>query len=540
MASSDIFDYVIVGAGSAGSLLASRLAQNSSLRICLLEAGPKDTNPFIHIPAGFIKLIFNPNITWGFNTEPGAHINNRSVPVLQGKVVGGSSSINGMIYVRGQSQDYDTWGDAGIKGWSYHDVLPYFKRTEALVTDGDHKYRGQTGKMPVTHLTWKNNLVSAFIEAAQQANIPRNDGYNGATQEGVGVYQSNIGRGFRKGTAQAFLKEALKKGTINLRTKAVATELIFDERGVSGVKYTTDQGNTHQSVYASKQVILCCGAINTPRLMQVSGIGDAEHLDSISVPLKLHLPGVGQNLRDHYTARFTSKVSGSQTINDIVNSKPKLLWEGMKWLSGTPSILGMGVVLAGAFCKSEPHLDRPDLVITFTPGSFKEGFLGVLDNIPGMTTGVWPLRPFSSGYVKAKSRNVFEAPAIQPNYLADPRDRELLLKGQKIVRDILGKPAINQYIDQELMPGSLIKSDEELDEYGRIQGLGGYHYCGTCRMGMANDKLAVVDSTLNVHGISGLRIVDASVMPNIVSGNTNAATMMIAERGAEFVLKDFA
>ena len=538
MASPDTFDYVIVGAGSAGSLLASRLAQNSSLRICLLEAGPKDTNPFIHIPAGFIKLIFNPNITWGFNTEPGVHINNRSIPALQGKVVGGSASINGMIYVRGQSQDYDTWGDAGIKGWSYHDVLPYFKRTESLVTDGDHKYRGQNGNMPITHLTWKNDLVAEFIEAAQQANIPRNDDYNGANQEGVGVYQSNIGRRFRKGTAQVFLKEALKKGTINLRTKAVATELIFDERGVSGVKYTTDQGNTHQSVYASKQVILCCGAINTPRLMQVSGIGDAEHLDSIGVPLKHNLPGVGQNLRDHYTSRFTSKVSGSQTINDIVNSKPKLLWEGMKWLCGAPSILGMGVVLAGAFCKSEPHLDRPDLVITFTPGSFKEGFLGVLDNIPGMTTGVWPLRPFSSGYVKAKSRNVFDAPAIQPNYLADPRDREILLKGQKIVRNILGKPAISQYIDEELMPGSLIESDEELNEYSRIQGLGGYHYCGTCRMGTENDKLAVVDSTLNVHGISGLRIVDASVMPNIVSGNTNAATMMIAERGADFVLKD--
>ena len=198
----------------------------------------------------------------------------------------------------------------------------------------------------------------------------------------------------------------------------------------------------------------------------------------------------------------------------------------------------MGVVLAGAFCKSEPHIDRPDLVITFTPGSFKEGFLGVLDNIPGMTTGVWPLRPFSSGYVKAKSRNVFDEPTIQPNYLADPRDREILLKGQKIIREILGKHSINQYIDEELMPGSLIKSDEELNEYGRIQGLGGYHYCGTCRMGAGDDALAVVDSSLNVHGISGLRIVDASVMPNIVSGNTNAATMMIAERGADFVLKE--
>jgi choline dehydrogenase len=538
MATPETFDYVIVGAGSAGSLLASRLAQRSNLRICLLEAGPKDTYPFIHMPAGFIKLIFNPNVTWGFNTEPGVHINNRSLPALQGKVVGGSASINGMIYVRGQSQDYDSWGNLGVQGWSYDDVLPYFKRTEALVTDGDYKYRGHQGNMPVTHLTWKNDLVSAFIEAAQKANIPRNEDYNGANQEGVGVYQSNIGRGFRKGTAQAFLKGALKKGRIDLRTKAVATELLFDNERVSGVQYTTDQCNTYKRVYASKQVILCCGAINTPRLMQVSGIGEQGHLNSLGVRVKLHLPGVGQNLRDHYTTRFTSQVSGSQTINEIVNSKPKLLWEGIKWLSGAPSILGMGVVLAGAFCKSEPHIDRPDLVITFTPGSFKEGFLGVLDNIPGMTTGVWPLRPFSSGYVKAKSRNVFDEPTIQPNYLADPRDRQILLKGQKIIREILGKHAINQYIDEELMPGSLIKSDEELNEYGRIQGLGGYHYCGTCRMGAGDDALAVVDSSLNVHGISGLRIVDASVMPNIVSGNTNAATMMIAERGADFVLKE--
>ena len=272
--------------------------------------------------------------------------------------------------------------------------------------------------------------------------------------------------------------------------------------------------------------------------MQISGIGDPEHLKEIGAPVRHYLRGVGQNLRDHYTTRFTSRVSGAQTINDIANSKPRLLWEGIKWLSGASSILGMGVVLGGAFCKSSPELERPDLVVTFTPGSFKEGFLGVLDNIPGMTTGVWPLRPVSSGYVKAASRNFFEAPIIQPNYFADPRDKNLLLKGQKLIREILSKPPIKRYIAEEIMPGPSFNSDDELIEYGRIQGLGGYHYCGTCRMGVKDDPLTVVDNELNVHGLSGLRVADASIMPNIVSGNTNAAAMMIAERAADFILHD--
>ena len=535
---SNAFDYIIVGAGSSGSLLASRLSKNKGLKICLLEAGPPDTYPFIHMPAGFIKLIFNPEVTWGFSSEPSPHINNRSVPAFQGKVVGGSASINGMIYVRGQSQDYDDWETDGNSGWSYQDVLPYFKKTESLMTPGDSAFRGFDGSMPVTHLTWKNDLVSAFIEAAKAAGIPENEDYNGVTQEGVGVYQSNIGRGYRKGSAQAYLKDALKNSKIDLRTNAVATGLIFDNHGVSGVHYSSDKGATVQSVFASKQVVLCCGAINTPRLMIVSGLGDPEHLRDIGAPLRHDLKGVGQNLRDHYTTRFTSRVSGAQTINGIANSKPKLLWEGVKWLSGAPSILGMGVVLAGAFCKSSPELDRPDLVITFTPGSFKEGFLGVLDNIPGMTTGVWPLRPKSSGYVKAASCNIFEAPIIQPNYFSDPHDKDLLVKGQKLIRGILSKPPIKRFIVEEIMPGPSVISDSELTEYGRMQGLGGYHYCGTCRMGLKDDPLAVVDERLNVHGISGLRIADASIMPNIVSGNTNAATMMIAERAADFILND--
>ncbi|MDH3352797.1 MAG: GMC family oxidoreductase N-terminal domain-containing protein [Gammaproteobacteria bacterium] len=533
----ETFDYVIVGAGSAGSLLASRLAETPGVRICLLEAGPKDRNPFIHIPAGFIKVIFDPKLTWGFETEPNATINDRVLPVLQGRVVGGSSSINGMVYVRGQAQDFDSWAKAGNADWSYNDVLPYFRRTECLLTDGDSRYRGSEGKMPVTHLQWKNELVSAFIEASSNIGLPPNDDYNGARQEGVGVYQYNIGRGRRQGTAQAYLRDSLRSGAIDLRTHARATELVFEGSRVSGVRYTTDKGHTTQTVSANCEVILCGGAINTPRLLQVSGIGDPDHLAEIGAPAINKLPGVGQNLRDHYTPRFTCRVEGAVTVNEIVRG-PRMISEGVRWLFHRPSILTNGPVMGVAFCKSDSSIDRPDLVITFTPGSFKEGFLGKLDSVPGMTLGTWQLRPESTGYVRAKSRDLFEAPAIQPNYLSAEKDQNVVVAGQKIIRRILSDSAMAPYSVEEVMPGKDVQDDDALLDYARRQGLGGYHYCGTCRMGAKDDAGAVVDARLKVHGLEGLRVVDASVMPNIVSGNINAATMMIAERAAEFIRED--
>ncbi len=533
-AASDSFDYVIVGAGSAGALLAARLAETEGVSICLLEAGPADSNPFIGIPAGFIKLIFDKTVTWGFMTEPSLTIDNRSIPVLQGRVVGGSGAINGMIYTRGQADDFNRWAQFGNAGWSYDDVLPYFRKTETKTDGGDSRYRGETGKMPIIGLKWQNDLVDAFLASAQEIGATHNPDYNGASQEGVGVYQFNIGKGRRINSARAYLKNAVKRGRIDLRVNACATKILFDGKTATGVRYTQDNGATSREVKARREVILCGGAINSPRLLQVSGVGNPQHLSDIGVPVVHALPGVGENLRDHYTPRTVVRVKDAVTINDYARG-PRLVGQGLRWLMNRPSLLGIGVVLGHWFLKSDPALDHPDVLVTFTPGSFKEGFLGVLDNVPGMTLGAWQLRPESSGYVRAWSANLFDAPVIQPNYLATENDRRALLHGQKTIRRMLTETSLSRYVVREMLPGPDVVSDDDFMAYARRGGLGGYHYCGTCKMGPASDGMAVVDATLRVHGLSGLRVVDASIMPDITSGNTNAPTMMIAEKAADLI-----
>jgi choline dehydrogenase len=529
----DSFDYVIVGAGSAGSLLAARLAERPGTRVCLLEAGPRDTSPFIGIPAGFLKVIFDPKVTWGFQAEPGPAIDDRAIPALQGRVVGGSGAINGMVYVRGQADDFNHWAQLGNPGWGYADVLPYFRRMESHAL-GDSEWHGDEGRVPIADLRWKNPLVDAFLASAQSLGIPANPDYNGETQEGAGTYQYNIDRGRRKNTARTYLHPQLRRGGIDLRTDARASEILFEGRRAVGIRYLAGAGREVREVRATREVILCGGAINTPRLLQVSGVGDPELLRSIGAPLVHALPGVGRNLRDHYTPRTVVRVKGATTINDVARG-PRLLAEGARWLLGQPSILGIGVILGQVFWKSDPALDRPDILVTFTPGSFKEGFLGKLDDVPGMTLGTWQLRPQSSGHVAARSRDMFEAPAIQPNYLAEEGDRRVLLAGQKLVRRLLGQPALARHVEEEIIPGAAVQTDDELMSYARRQGLAGYHYCGTCKMGPDGDRLAVVDAALRVRGIEGLRVVDASVMPHITSGNTNAPTMMIAEKAADLI-----
>jgi choline dehydrogenase len=532
-ANGESFDYVIVGAGSAGSLLAARLAERSGARICLLEAGPRDTSPFIGIPAGFLKVIFDPKVTWGFQTEAGPSIDGRSIPALQGRVVGGSGAINGMVYVRGQADDFNHWAQLGNPSWGYDDVLPYFRRLESHAL-GESEWHGSRGKVPIADLKWRNPLVDAFLESAQGLGVPFNPDYNGERQEGAGTYQYNIGGGRRKNTARTYLHPQLRNHSIDLRTDARASEILFEGRRAVGVRYLLGPQREVREVRATREVILCGGAINTPRLLQVSGVGDPALLQAIGAPVVLAQPGVGQNLRDHYTPRTVVRVKGAPTINDVARG-PRLLAEGARWLLGRPSVLGIGVILGQAFWKSDPALDRADILVTFTPGSFKEGFLGKLDDVPGMTLGTWQLRPHSSGHVAARSRDVFEAPAIQPNYLGEEADRRALLAGQKMVRQLLAQPALARHVEEEIIPGAQVQSDEELMAYARRQGLAGYHYCGTCKMGPDSDPLAVVDAELRVRGLEGLRVVDASVMPHITSGNTNAPTMMIAEKAADLI-----
>jgi choline dehydrogenase len=531
----NMFDYVIVGAGTAGALLAARLVETPGVTVCLLEAGPADTSPFIGIPAGFLKVIFNPAMTWGFATAPGGSIDGRSVPALQGRVVGGSAAINGMVYTRGQAEDFDGWAQMGNPGWSYDDILPYFRKTESNTDRGDPAYRGHSGKLPIVALNWKNELVETFIRSAGELGIPHNPDYNGKTQQGAGVYQYNIGKGKRINTARAFLHEARRTGRIDLRVHARATRVLFDGKTATGIAYVHEQGGVERQVHARREVILSGGAINTPRLLHVSGVGDPEHLRELGVEVVHALPGVGRNLKDHFTPRTVVKVNGARTINQVANSKMRIMQEGANWLFNRPSIIGIGVVLGQIFWKSHPDLDRPDILVTFTPGSFKEGFLGVLDDIPGMTLGAWQLRPHSSGHVKALSRDLFDVPEIQPNYLSAEVDRQVLLSGQRLIRKLINETSLSRYVAEEVLPGPTARTDDDLMAYARRQGLGGYHYCGTCKMGPESDRSSVVDSNLRVHGIDRLRVVDASIMPDITSGNTNAPTMMIAEKAADMI-----
>jgi choline dehydrogenase len=533
-ATDGIFDYVIVGAGSAGALLASRLVETPGVRICLLEAGPMDTNRFIGIPAGFLKVLFDPDLTWGFQTDPGPAINGRAIPAHQGRVVGGSAAINGMVYVRGQADDYDNWAQLGNRGWSYADVLPYFRKTETNTDHGDLRYRGDHGKVPVIALHWKNELVDSFIKSAGEIGIPYNPDYNGEKQAGAGVYQYNIGKGKRINTARAYLHDARKTGRIDLRTNARATRVNFDGKTATGISYTGDNGQTLQTVKATREVILCCGAINTPRLLQVSGVGNPAHLKSIGASVVHALHGVGLNLHDHFASRTVVKASSAVTINDLAKG-PRLIGQAVRWLINQPSVLGIGVVHGQIFWKSGAALDNPDMVVTFTPGSFSATVHGVLDNAPGMTLSAWQLRPESSGHVLAKSTNLFDAPSIQPNYLASDKDKQVLLAGQKLIRRLLNETSLKKYVVEEVVPGPSVRTDEDLMGYARMQGLGAYHYSGTCKMGPANDPLAVVGADLRVHGMRSLRVVDAAIMPAITSGNTNAPTMMIAEKAADLV-----
>lgn len=530
----ETFDYVIVGGGSAGAILAARLSENPATTVCLLEAGPRDRNPFIHLPAGFIKVIFDPGLTWGYETEPGPYIDNRKLPVLQGKVLGGSGSINGMVWVRGQRDDFDGWAEMGADGWSYDEVLPYYLRLERRIGEGEPEFRGRQGRIPVMDLAWKNELIDAFIAGAQQVGIPYNADYNGRSQAGVGRYQYNIDRGKRYSAAKAYLKPAAGRKNLEVRTDALATKIVFEGKKAVGIEYRRTGDATTRQMRARREVVLCGGAVNSPRLLMLSGVGPADVLKTAGVGVRQDLAGLGQNYMDHFTPRLTYKARNAVSINGLAKG-PKLWGQMARWALGMPSILGMGVVHGAAFWKTRPELNRPNMVVTFTPGTYKQGFLGRLDDFPGMTTGVWQLRPDSRGWLKIVSADPMAKPSIQPNFLAEESDRRTAVEALKIARKIMATPQMAALTEAETMPGSDKVSDDELLAYTRSQGLCGYHASGTARIGRADDAAAVVDGQLRVHGMEALRVVDASVMPVVVSGNTNAATMMIAEKAADMM-----
>jgi choline dehydrogenase-like flavoprotein len=536
MPDGDFFDYVIVGSGAAGSVLAHRLTETPGATVCVLEAGPPDRHPYIHVPAGFIKMLFNPDFTWQFKTEPSEGSGGRAIPTTQGRTLGGSSSINGMIYNRGQRADLDSWAQRGNRGWGYVDMLPYYKRTERRIGVADDRIHGREGNLPVTDIDWFHPICEAFIAGAVGLGLPRCVDYNsGDRQEGVGYFQRAIYRGWRHSAARVFLHPAKATGRLEVRTDARAAAVVFDGKRAVGVRYVNDRDrNGHQVVRARREVILSCGTANTAKLLQISGVGPAPLLQSIGVPVVHELAGVGENFRDHYAVRLVARVKNSVTINELSRGLG-LAKQIARWAMGKPSILALSPSLVHWFWKSNEALEQPDLQGVFSPASYKEGFVGMLDDYPGMTCGVWQHRPESTGYVRARSADPFADPLIQPNYLADPIDRQVLLSGMRLAQTLLHTPQLVRYFAGDQLPGPDVRSDNELMDYARRYGSTAYHLIGTARMGPATDPTAVVDDQLLVHGMEGLRVADASIMPSMPSANTYATTMMIAEKAADMI-----
>lgn len=529
----DVFDFVIVGSGPAGCVLANRLTADGVTTVCMLEAGASERHPYISIPAGFVKTLYGQHCVWPFKTEAGAAVQGRSIAIPQGMVVGGSGSINGLVYSRGQREDFDDWKALGNPGWGYDDVLPYFRRSEHRSGAAAGGYRGGAGEMRITDLDWSSRLCQEFIKGAVQHGIPANDDYNGATQNGVGYFQRYIHKGRRVNAASALLRPAIARGNTDLRVQAHATAIVLDGRRAVGVRYT--QAGVEKTVLARREVLVCAGTVNSPKLLQLSGIGPAAWLQSCGVTVVQDLPGVGENLQDHYTVRIAAKVKNAPSINQSSRGW-RLGLEVSRWLLGQPSILALSPSLVHVFWKSRPDCVRGDIQVLFTPASYKEGRNYVLDDFPGMSCGARQQRPESRGYVRIQSKNPAQSPAVQPNYLSAAKDQEVIVAALKMARQLMCTPAMQPFFEVETLPGSATTTDEDWLNFARQRGSTGYHLVGSCRMGPASDAAAVVDSELKVRGVQGLRVVDASVMPTLPSANTAAATMMIAEKAADMIL----
>ena len=529
----DETDYLVIGGGSAGCVVAARLSEGGA-RVTLLEAGPPDRHPWIHIPAAMLKLLQNQKlVNWGYTTEPEKGSNDRAIRWPRGRTLGGSSSINGMLYVRGNPADFDIWAQMGCRGWSYDDVLPFFRRSETYRQGGDPEIRGQGGPLQVEDYRTILPLTHRFIEAAQQAGHPFRKDLNGKEQEGVGYSQmTRIGR-WRGSTARTYLAAA--KGRVRVETDAQAARLIFEGNRCVGAEYR--QHGTLRTIRAAREVIVSGGAVNSPHLLQMSGIGPAEHLRSLGIPVLRDIAAVGANLQDHYVSRVQHRVRDMLSTNQLAHGA-RLVGEVAKFFTRGVGALTFGVTTAQVFARSREGLASPDLQLLFTPASYAAGQFGVLEKAPGMTCAICPVKPDSRGTVMAQSPDPFARPAIRPNYLAARGDQELLARGIRMVREIFAQPAIAKYSVEEILPGPGTASDEEILAFNRQYGTTIYHPVGTCRMG--EDPASVVDSRLRVRGIAGLRVADASVMPTLTTGNTNAPTIMIGEKAAAMILEDAA
>jgi choline dehydrogenase len=526
------FDYVIVGAGSAGCVLANRLSADGRNSVLLLEAGPKDTNLWIHVPLGYGRLFKEKTVNWMYQTEPEPGLDGRSVFQPRGKVLGGSSSINGLLYVRGQHEDYDRWRQRGNTGWGYDDVLPYFRKAENQQRGAD-KYHGAGGPLPVSDWRHADPLSEAFVVAAAQTGIPTNPDFNGASQEGAGFFQTTTQRGRRASTAWSYLRPARSRGNLQVETSALAQRILFEGRRARAVEYR--QSGALRTARARREILLSSGAYTSPQLLQLSGVGPAELLKQHGIDIVLDAPGVGNDLQDHLQVRLVTRCSQPVTLNDILNHPVRRVMAGARYAAFRKGPLTIAAGTSGAFFKTNPRLATPDIQIHFLP--FSTDRMGEkLHSFSAFSASVCQLRPESRGSLRIKSADPAAAPEIRINYLATETDRAAFIDGIKILRKILAAPALKPYAVDEIHPGPKVTSDEEILAFCRKTGSTVYHPTSTCRMG--NDPLAVVDQRLRLRGIEGLRVVDASVMPDLMSGNTNAPTIMIAEKASDMILED--
>jgi choline dehydrogenase len=526
------FDYVIVGAGSAGCVLANRLTAEGKHSVLLLEAGPRDTNIWIHVPLGYGKLFKEKSVNWMYQTEAEPGLGGRQVFQPRGKVLGGSSSINGLLYVRGQHEDYDRWRQRGNVGWGFDDVLPYFKKAENQ-TRGSDEYHGTGGPLSVSDWRHADPLSEAFVKAAVETGIPFNPDFNGAAQEGAGSFQTTTRRGRRASSAFCYLRPAKGRKNLSVETSALAQRIVFEGRRARAVEYR--QNGHVRTARARKEVLVSSGAYNSPQLLQLSGVGPAELLKQHGIAVVLDAPGVGNDLQDHMQVRIITRCAKMITLNDIVNHPVRRALAGLQYAALRRGPLTIAAGTSGAFFKTNPRLATPDIQIHFIP--FSTDKMGEkLHSFSGFTASVCQLRPESRGSLKIRSADPAAPPEIRINYLATETDRTAFIDGIRILRKILAAPALKPYCVNEVYPGSEKTSDEELLDFCRKTGSTVYHPTSTCRMG--NDPLAVVDQRLRVRGIEALRVVDASVMPDLMSGNTNAPTIMIAEKASDMILED--
>ena len=526
------YDYIVTGAGSAGCAVAGRLSEDGRFSVLLLEAGPRDTYPWIHVPLGYHKTFNNPKVNWMFDSEPEPELNNRVMYQPRGKVLGGTSSINGMVYMRGNAADYDEWRQRGCEGWDYDSVLPYFKKAEDNTRGGD-AFHGTGGPLKVSDHRWQPTLAKAMHDAAVEAGIPDNPDFNGAAQEGVGYYQTTINGARRWSSARAYLGTARQRKNLTIATGAHATRVLIEDGRAVGVEYRTPAGL--QTARAAREVIVSGGVYGSPQLLMLSGLGPAAHLADHGIRVVRDMPGVGSHLHDHFNTYVAYRCSQPVTMNDLANSLPRRIMAAAQYAFGRTGPLASMGIFVGALVRSDKRFERPDLQINMFAWAIKDRDRHGVVAQPFSAFGLSPvhLRPDGRGTVRLKSADPLAAPEIRFNFLKSAYDFEALLAGIRICREIARQAALKPFMVEEILPGAAVTSEADLKADIRARGVSNLHPVGTCRMGREPD--AVVDPQLRVYGIDRLRVADASIMPSIVAGNTNAPSIMIGEKCADMV-----